>query len=328
MRAIVLSNSQIEFTGEFEPRPANSQHIRVDVITAGICETDLQLKQGYMGFSGVLGHEFVGIARSGRLQGKRVVGEINCACGTCGFCLKKMSRHCPKRSVIGILSHDGAFADSVWVPEENLHAVPDDIPTDSAVFTEPVAAACRILEQVQMGSSDRVVIFGDGRLGNLCAQVLKTTGCQLTVVGKHQWKLERLDGLGIDTCRLSEFVSAADCDFVVDCTGSPSGFDHAMRAVRPCGTIILKTTVAAEQPLHLAPVVIDEVRILGSRCGPFEPALKMIQNGYVQVEQLISARYGLEDAKTAFAHAERPDTLKVLFDVSSDSSTGTRKSHS
>lgn len=321
MRAVVLSDSQISFTAEFEPRPADPQYVKVDVVTAGICETDLQLKQGYMGFSGVLGHEFVGIATSGRFQGQRVVGEINCVCGSCDFCLRKMSRHCPNRLVIGILSHDGAFADSVWVPEANLHRVPDNVSTDSAVFTEPVAAACRILEQVSPQPTDKVVIFGDGRLGNLCAQVLKTTGCELTVVGKHEWKLAHLKQLGINTCELSDFVCASDADIVVDCTGSPSGFEYAAAAVRPCGTIVLKTTVAAKQPLHLAPVVIDEVRIVGSRCGPFEPALKMIQEGLVQVEQLISARYGLEDAEKAFAHAERPDTLKVLFNVSRESST-------
>lgn len=287
----------------------------VAVLTAGICETDMQLRQGYMGFEGTLGHEFVGIAQSGRFAGQRVVGEINCACNACSVCNAGNPRHCPNRSVIGILNHDGAFADSVYVPDENLHLVPDHVSTDEAVFTEPVAAACRILEQVDIGEETDVVILGDGRLGNLCAQVLKTTECQLLVVGKHQWKLERLNQLGIDTVRLPEFVPSRSADVVVDCTGSTTGFETALRTIKPCGTVVLKTTVAAEQSLHLAPIVIDEIRIVGSRCGPFSPALKLLADGAISVESLISARYPLHEATRAFSHAERADTLKVLFDM-------------
>lgn len=318
MRAVCLKAKEIRYLADYSPSEQHSNYIRVRVLTAGICETDLQLKQGYMGFSGVLGHEFVGIAETGRFAGQRVVGEINCACDECDFCQRGLPRHCSRRSVIGILNHDGAFADAVWVPEENLHVVPNHVTTDQAVFTEPVAAACRILEQVQICSDTRVVVLGDGRLGNLCAQVLKSTGCQLLVVGKHEWKIERLNKLAISTCLLTNFQPAADTDIVVDCTGSPSGFESAIKSVRPNGTIILKTTVAAQQSVHLAPIVIDEVNIIGSRCGPFAPALKMIADATVKVDDLISARYPLEDALMAFAHAERPDTLKVLFDVNSE----------
>ena len=319
MRAVYLSNGVIEFIADYAPASIPAQLIAVDVLKAGICETDLQLKQGYMGFAGVPGHEFVGVARSGLYAGQRVVGEINCACGVCSFCKQSMPRHCSCRSVVGILNHDGAFADTVYIPEANLHVVPDKLSTQQAVFTEPVAAACRILEQVRLTVSSSVVIFGDGRLGNLCAQVLNTTGCQLLVVGKHQWKLNHLKALGINTCLLTELadtVPSNSFDIAVDCTGSPSGFESAIASVKPCGTVILKTTVAAAQSVHLAPIVINEINVLGSRCGPFEPALQMLAGGQEQVDAMISAQYPLEDALSAFEHAERPDTLKVLLEVS------------
>ncbi|MEZ6130727.1 MAG: alcohol dehydrogenase catalytic domain-containing protein [Planctomycetaceae bacterium] len=318
MRALYLSDGRITFRPDYEPAEPDAGLIEVRVLQAGICETDLQLKQGYMGFEGVPGHEFVGAALSGRFAGQRVVGEINCACDQCDFCRRGLHRHCAQRTVIGILNHDGAFAETVRVPEQNLHSVPDHVTTQQAVFTEPVAAACRILEQAQITSSDRVVILGDGRLGNLCAQVLNTTGCRLLVVGKHPWKLDRVQDLGISTVLLNDFDAPHTADYVVDCTGSPSGFETALRTVAPCGTVILKTTVAAPQSLHLAPIVIDEVRILGSRCGPFEPALAMIADGRVQVDSLVSAEYALADGVAAFAHAERPDALKVLLNVAEE----------
>ena len=315
MRAVCLTDQQISFNQDFHAEPTRDGLVEVRVLKAGICETDLQLKQGYMGFAGVLGHEFVGIATSGKFQGRRVVGEINCACHTCDLCQRGLPRHCSQRSVIGILNHDGAFADSVWVPEKNLHHVPDELSTEQAVFTEPVAAACRILEQVEIEPSDRVVILGDGRLGNLCAQVLTTTGCQLQVVGKHDWKLDRLRELAIDGVLLDDFTASHDADFVVDCTGATSGLELALQTVKPCGTIIQKTTVAAPQSLHVAPVVIDELTILGSRCGPFEPALQMLRAGHVKVDSMISAEFPLEAATEAFHRAEQPDALKVLFRV-------------
>ncbi len=318
MRGLHLSGGEIRYLASYQPAESNSEFIEVRVLQAGICETDLQLKQGYMGFEGVLGHEFVGIAASGKFAGRRVVGEINCACGSCTVCSQGLPRHCAKRSVIGILNHDGAFADTVRVPEANLHAVPENVSTQQAVFAEPVAAACRILEQVRINESHRVVIFGDGRLGNLCAQVLMTTGCRLTVVGKHSWKLDRLRQLNIDTQLLTDSGPSHSADYVVDCTGSPSGFEAAMQAVKPCGTIILKITVAAPQSLHMAPIVIDETRIIGSRCGPFAPALEMIADGRVQVDSMISATYPLEEAVAAFEHAERSDALKVLLNVASE----------
>ena len=316
MRAVCLSEHEIQFRPEHRGASSRNDLIEVRVLKAGICETDLQLKQGYMGFDGVLGHEFVGVATSGKFKGARVVGEINCACHSCEFCERGLPRHCARRTVIGILNHDGAFADSVWVPEENIHVVPDSLSTEHAVFTEPVAAACRILEQIKLSPADSVLVLGDGRLGNLCAQVLKTTSCRLSVVGKHQWKLDRLIDLGISTMLLPDHSADARFDYVVDCTGSPGGLELAVRSAKPCGTVIQKTTVAAPMTFHAAPVVIDEIQLLGSRCGPFEPALRLLESGQVKVDSMISAVYPLEDAISAFDHAERPDTLKVLFDVS------------
>ena len=315
MKALHLSENEITYREEYRSNPPASSMVRVKVLQAGICETDLQLKRGYMQFEGVPGHEFVGVAESGPHLGKRVVGEINCACEQCDLCRRGRPRHCPNRTVIGILNHDGAFAENVWVPQRNLHVVPDDVPTERAVFTEPVAAACRILEQISLGTSDRVVIFGDGRLGNLCAQVLRTTGCSLIVVGKHDWKLQQLASLSIETTLLDDFQPTADADIVVDCTGSSSGLTWALPTVKPCGTVVLKTTVAEDQTIHMSPIVIDEVRVLGSRCGPFMPALSMIADGRVCVDSLVSARYPLSQGAEALRHAERPDALKILLDV-------------
>lgn len=315
MRAIVLGDS-LHLNDQYpDPVPTRNQS-SVSVLKAGICETDLQLCQGYMGFRGVLGHEFVGIANDGRFAGKRVVGEINCACGRCDACVRGNGNHCPQRTVIGILNHDGAFADQLLVPESNLHVVPDNVPDDQAVFVEPLAAACRIPEQIDLQSGPFVVVLGDGRLGNLCAQVLRHHGCQVLVVGKHTWKLELLKTLGIETALTDDVSDSHFAEIVVDCTGSPSGLPAAVRMVRPRGTIVLKTTVAAEQQLHLAPLVIHEISLIGSRCGPFDQALKLLDQQAIQLAPLISAQFPLEDWQAAFNQAVQPDTLKVLFQVS------------
>lgn len=313
MRAVIFQD-ELRFTQDAvlgEPRPGE---VVVDVLQAGICETDLQLCRGYMGFRGTLGHEFVGVARSGRFAGQRVVGEINCACNSCDLCAQGLQNHCPDRTVIGILNHDGAFADSLLVPERNLLPVPDSLSTEQAVFTEPVAAACRIPQQLRL-SGESVTVLGAGRLGNLCAQVLAFHGCRVRVVGKHEQKLRLIADAGIETVLLDRLQPEQCADIVVDCTGSPTGLPLALQLVRPCGTIVLKTTVADSQTMQMAPVVIDEVRILGSRCGPFDMALQMLQKGQVNVEPLLSARYPLQDALTAFEQARRKDTLKVLLDI-------------
>jgi threonine dehydrogenase-like Zn-dependent dehydrogenase len=315
MRAITLNHGRLSMDADYPVPAPRDGEVLVRVLRAGVCETDLQLIRGYMGFAGVLGHEFVGVAESGPLKGRRVVGEINCGCGTCATCRAGRPSHCPNRTVIGILNHDGAFADLIAVPQRNLHAVPDSISDDVAVFTEPVAAAFQIPAQIPISRQDRVVVLGDGRLGHLCAQVLARLSSNVTVVGKHAEKLALLVGAGIATKLLADVEPDHHADIVVDCTGSPTGLPTALSLVRPRGTIVLKTTVAGEQTLALAPIVIDEVTIVGSRCGPFDRALAALGAGDVNVLPLISARYALSEGLAAIEHARRKPALKVLIDV-------------
>jgi threonine dehydrogenase-like Zn-dependent dehydrogenase len=315
MRAIVLDNQVNVTTERPAPAPAAGE-VLVRVIRAGVCETDLQLIKGYMGFRGVLGHEFVGVAESGPLAGRRVVGEINCACWSCATCRMGLPTHCPNRTVLGILNHDGAFADLIAVPQRNLHEVPDTLSDDVAVFTEPVAAAFQIPSQVAIRRTDRIVILGDGRLGNLCAQVLARLSDHLLVVGKHAEKLAILASMGVATALLSDQLDERAWDIVVDCTGSESGLPAALKLVRPRGTIVLKTTVAGQQTLAWAPFVIDEVMLVGSRCGPFDTALAALDQGHVKVQPLISDRFDLSRGLDALARAQTKGILKVLLDVS------------
>jgi len=318
MRAITLSNTTLSSRTDYPAPSPREGEVLVRVLRAGVCETDLQLIKGYMGFSGVLGHEFVGIAESGKFKGQRVVGEINCSCWACPTCEAGAPSHCPNRTVLGILNHDGAFADYIAVPQKNLHVVPDGMPTDVAVFTEPVAAAFQIPAQMTIHRHDRIVVLGDGRLGNLCAQVLAHLSKDVTLVGKHQEKLALLGRRrDIKTALLNDFPAKRDVDIVVDCTGSPTGLPTALKVVAPRGTIVLKTTVAGEQTLALAPVVIDEVTILGSRCGPFDRALTALDTDEVDVLPMISARYSLDQGVAALEHARTKPSLKVLIDVES-----------
>jgi threonine dehydrogenase-like Zn-dependent dehydrogenase len=314
MRAIVLDDQVSVTTGRPAPTPAAGE-VLVRVIRAGVCETDLQLIKGYMGFRGVLGHEFVGVADSGPLAGRRVVGEINCACWSCEICRKGLPTHCPNRTVLGILNHDGAFADLIAVPQRNLHAVPDALSDDVAVFTEPVAAAFQIPVQIAIGSRDRVAILGDGRLGNLCAQVLARLSDHVLAIGKHPEKLAILASMGVATALLSDSFEERSFDLVVDCTGSESGLPAALKLVRPRGTIVLKTTVAGQQTLAWAPFVIDEVTLVGSRCGPFDQALAALEKGHVQVQPLVSDRFDLSRGLDALSRAQTKGVLKVLLDV-------------
>ena len=315
MRAVVLDDGVRFRTSQPAPTPAEGE-VLVRVVCAGVCETDLQLIKGYMGFRGVLGHEFVGIAESGPHAGRRVVGEINCACRTCHTCRSGFPTHCPNRTVLGILNHDGAFADFIAVPQENLHLVPDSVPDDVAVFTEPVAAAFQIPAQLDIRRAHRIVVLGDGRLGNLCAQVLARRCDDVTVVGKHPEKLALLASMRIATKLLSDVLPERAADVVVDCTGSKTGLPAALRLVRPRGTIVLKTTVAGEQTMAWAPFVIDEVTLIGSRCGPFDQALAALARGEVDVRSLISDRYSLTEGVRALARAQERGILKVLLDVS------------
>lgn len=315
MRALVLRNSELSLESNRPEHAVPDDCVRVRVLQAGICETDLQLVKGYMGFSGVLGHEFVGVAESGKFAGQRVVGEINCVCNSCPMCDRGLGNHCPTRTVIGILNHDGAFAESLIVPEENLHTVPDSMSNDLATLVEPAAAALQIPEQVELNESQRAIVLGDGRLGNLCAQVLKAAGCSVLVVGKHPPKLARFEKLVIETCLLADAPTDRSADVVVDCTGSESGLAMALQLVRPRGTVVLKTTVAGDHQLSLAAVVIDEISVVGSRCGPFAKAIEAIQQDQFGLSDFVSARYRLDDFAAAFEHARSPDALKVVFDI-------------
>jgi threonine dehydrogenase-like Zn-dependent dehydrogenase len=290
----------------------------IRVRQAGVCATDLEIVKGYMGFKGVLGHEFVGeVVESADkgLVGKRVVGEINVVCGRCDLCLAGLSTHCRNRSVLGILNHDGAFAEFVRLPAVNLHVVPKGVDNDQAVFVEPLAAAFQVLKQVKIDSRSWVTVLGDGRLGLLTAQVLRNAGCPVRVVGKHPEKLAMCEKWGIRSRILADIVPRHDQDVVVDCTGSAAGFETAMAMVRPRGTIVLKSTVAGGKAINLAPLVVDEIQVVGSRCGPFKEAIRALAEKSVDVVSLISRRMKLEQGVEAFEYANRPGVLKVLLTV-------------
>ena len=296
------------------PESAHDQVALIKVHLAGICSTDLQIFKGYMDFRGVPGHEFVGSVVDGPLElmKKRVVGEINFACGRCDYCNRGLGRHCPSRSVMGILGADGAFAEFVSVPVPNLHVVSESVSDEEAVFTEPLAAAFEILEQVQFNLGDEVLVLGDGKLGNLCAQVLRLTGASVTVLGKHDDKLKVIKRSGVRTMLLSDW-KPKQFDVVVEATGSASGLQLAMSAVRPRGTLVLKTTIAGEHKVSLAPLVINEITVVGSRCGPFAPALDALRERSVSVTPLIEKIYPLSEGIDAVTHAGNPGTRKILL---------------
>lgn len=315
MQAVVLGPDGVRFQPNYQPPEPRPGEIPVRILKAGVCETDLQLIRGYMGFQGVLGHEFVGIAKAGRFKGQRVAGEINCPCGSCDTCRKGLGNHCPHRTVVGILNHDGVFAETVCLPEANLHPIPDSLSDDEAVFVEPVAAAFQIPAQLDLAAFDEVLVLGDGRLGNLSAQVLHKAGCRVRVIGKHPEKLDRLTRLGIDTALLETVRLEPSADLVVDCTGSPSGLSAALSLVRPRGTVVLKTTTAAETGPNLAAAVIHEVTVVGSRCGPFPRAIEALAAGEIEVNSLVSARFPLSEITTALECAQSPGVLKVLLDI-------------
>ncbi|MEM8667569.1 MAG: alcohol dehydrogenase catalytic domain-containing protein [Planctomycetota bacterium] len=317
MKAIVLDSDGLTYRSEWpEPVPKPGEVI-VDVLQAGICETDLQLARGYMGFSGVLGHEFVGIAQSGLYAGQRVVGEINCYCRDCPMCRDGLMNHCPNRTVVGIDRHDGAFAERLAIPEFCLHAVPDAISNDHAVLTEPLAAAFQIGEQINLSQCASALVLGDGRLSLLIAQVLKHSVGRLIVIGKHAGKLSRFEERGIPTVGLAQFEPRKEFDLVVEVTGSPSGLPLALQCVRPRGTVVMKTTVANDHQLPMAALVIDEIQLVGSRCGPFDKALKSLCEDGLQLDDFVTHRFTLAEAENAMQKASEPQALKVVFDIGS-----------
>jgi threonine dehydrogenase-like Zn-dependent dehydrogenase len=315
MRALAFDTALAFHPRHPEP-PPDAGDTLLRVRRAGICATDLEITRGYMGFAGILGHEFVADVvhcPDATLVGQRVVGEINIVCGRCDLCLSGLSNHCRNRSVLGILHHDGAFADFVRLPRANLHVVPAGIDDDHAVFAEPLAAAFQVLKQIKLDGKKWVTVLGDGRLGLLVAQVLRNAGSPVRLIGKHADKLALCEKWSIRSRPLADIVARHDQDVVVDCTGSSSGLELALSLVRPRGTIVLKTTAAAGKPLNLAPLVVDEINLIGSRCGPFREALRALLEQSVDVVSLIHRRLRLEQGLEAFELAKRPGVLKVLL---------------
>lgn len=316
MKGLWLENHQLQLRTDLPvPEPAPGEAL-VRVLRAGICNTDIELLRNYYPYRGILGHEFVGVVERGpdRLLDRRVVGEINAACGQCLACRRGEPTHCENRTVLGIVNRHGAFADYLTLPVENLHPVPASVSNEAATFTEPIAAALEIQQQVPIPSDRRVLVVGDGKLGQLVAQTLALTGCDLSVAGRHRDKLAHLAALDIATA-LSEDLPERAFDIAVECTGNPEGFAIARRALRPRGTLVLKSTYAGHLTLDVSSLVVDEITLVGSRCGPFAPALQLLAEQRVSVERLIQARYPLEEGLAAFQRAQQPGVLKVLLEI-------------
>ncbi|HJR80685.1 MAG TPA: alcohol dehydrogenase catalytic domain-containing protein [Anaerolineales bacterium] len=313
MNAIWLENNKIDLRDIPQSRKPNEALIKIR--RAGICSTDLELIKGYYPYIGILGHEFVGEvveADDASWVSQRVVGEINVVCQQCEQCLGGRSTHCENRTVLGIVNRDGTFAEFTQLPITNLHRIPASVPDEMAVFTEPLAAALEIQQQIQIKPTDRVLLVGAGRLGQLIAQTLTLTGCDLRVVARHtdQQSLLKARGIKIIT---EEDIHPWRWDVVVEATGSPDGFALARKAIRPRGTLVMKSTYKGEVSVNFSSIVVDEINIIGSRCGPFEPAVRLMESRQVDPTSLIAEEFSLEDALKAFEHAAEPGVLKVLI---------------
>lgn len=297
------------------PEPGSGEAL-IRVIRAGICGTDRQILKGYAGFHGILGHEFVGqVVQCDQSQwlGKRVVGEINLSCGHCEWCRRGLGRHCAHRAVMGIINHPGAFAEFATLPVRNLHEVPESLPDELAVFTEPLAAAAEILEQMTVPAGARAAVLGAGRLGLLVAQVLRHAGAEVTVIGRNPKKLELARSLGLKALASAAALHPRSFPLVVEATSSPQGLETALRIVEPRGTVVMKSTFHQPAQFDTAKLVVDEITLLGSRCGSFQAGLELLKSGAVQVSPLISATFPLEEGVEAFQFLEKPDCMKVLL---------------
>jgi threonine dehydrogenase-like Zn-dependent dehydrogenase len=312
--AVHLDGGRVEVRNSPRPRrPAGFATIRL--LAGGICNTDLELQRGYYGFSGTPGHEFVGEVldcETPSLQGKRVVGEINLACRKCSWCARGLGRHCPNRTVLGIVKHPGAFREILTLPECNLHVVPKSVPTEHAVFIEPIGAACEILDQVKIPKGKSVAVLGDGKLGLLVAQVLQGSGARVHQFGRHRDKLRIAEAVGV-TGEIANKLPQGEYEYVVDATGSAEGLRQAVAMATPRGTVVMKSTVHGSVAIDTAPVIVNEITLVGSRCGRFEPALKMLASGKVRVDGMISEELPLSEAPKAFAKAAERGVLKVLL---------------
>ena len=314
MHAVHLENGAVSVRKLAKPG-LPEQFALIRLLYGGICNTDLELRRGYYGFRGTPGHEFVGEvveADDLALVGKRVVGEINLTCGVCEWCARGFGRHCPTRKVLGIVKHPGAFREFLTLPERNLHVVPPEIPTEHAVFIEPLAAACEILDQVKIPKGTEVAVLGDGKLGLLIAQVLHAAGAAVHHYGRHREKLRISKSVGVETGLTPKHPVAA-YDWVVDATGSSDGLQQAVRMTRPRGTLIMKSTIHGLVGVDTAPIIVNELTLVGSRCGRFEPALRLLRSGKVRVDRLISEILPLQEAVRAFDLAAQKGVLKVLL---------------
>lgn len=312
MQALWLENNKVDLRDVTQPRKPNEALIKIR--KAGICSTDLELVKGYYPYTGILGHEFVGeVVEADDISwiGQRVVGEINVVCHQCEQCLNGRSTHCENRTVLGIINRDGTFAEFTQLPITNLHRVPASVPDEMAVFTEPLAAALEIQQQVQIKPTDRVLVVGAGRLGQLIAQTLALTGCDLHVVARHKRQQDVLKTRRIRNIAEEE-IQPWRWDVVVEATGSPGGFALARKAIRPRGTLVMKSTYKGEMSVNFSSIVVDEIQIVGSRCGPFEPALRLLESRQVDLTLLIAGEFELHDALKAFERAAETGVLKVL----------------
>ena len=315
MKAIWLENQKIKLADVEQPHLPSEALIKIR--RAGICSTDLEMVKGSYPFTGILGHEFVGEvvdAPDSAWVGQRVVGDINAVCGKCEACLNGRPTHCENRTVLGISNRNGVFAEYTTLPLENLHRVPDSVPDEMAAFVEPLAAALEIQQQIQIRPMDRVLLVGAGRLGQLIAQTLALTGCDLHVVVRHSYQKEILSARGIPSIA-EESIQPKKWDVVVEATGSPDGFNLARRAIRPRGTLVMKSTYKGNMNVNFSSIVVDEITVLGSRCGPFEPALRLLEKREVDPSVLIADQYKLGDALKAFDKAAQAGVLKVLLEI-------------
>lgn len=315
MQALLLENSQLLYQSNYPQPTPRSDEVLVRLRLAGICTTDLELVKGYANFSGVLGHEFVGEvfdASDSAWQGRRVVGSINVGCGQCEMCQQGVVAHCPNRQALGIHGRNGSFADFIAVPVRNLHAVPDAVPDKAAVFTEPLAAALRIREQVLLSPSLQTAVIGPGRLGLLIGQVLALGGTNVIMLGRSDSSLALPKQLGLKAALASE-TDERHFDLIVEATGNEAGFAEALRLVKPQGTIVLKSTFHGLPKVDLTRLAVDEIKVVGSRCGPFAPALRLLAKTAVSVQPLIDACYPLSQGQAAFNHAAQPGVRKILL---------------
>jgi threonine dehydrogenase-like Zn-dependent dehydrogenase len=314
MKATFFDGKQMIFDNNYPDPESNETLVKVNL--AGICGTDLEILNGYMKYRGILGHEFVGTvvkSNNSNLIGKRVVGEINAGCTKCDFCIRGMERHCPSRTVLGILKRDGAFAEFLSLPEKNLHVIPDSISDEQAVFVEPLAAAFEINEQISLKPEWNVAVVGDGRLAQLIIQVIKLTCSNITCFGKHQNKLEGLIQSGIKIKIGIESTDEQLFDLVVEATGSNSGFTDTMKLVKPRGTVVLKSTITSRENLDLTPTIINEITLIGSRCGLFKPAIDALATGIISVNSMIDCTFSLDKFEDAIMYAKKPNTIKVFL---------------